>query len=211
MKHLYIIGARGCGREVYSFFLECKNSMKDVECKGYLDDKKDALDGFEGYPPIISSVEEYEPQVDDVFICALGDPKWVKHYTQIIESKGGEFISIISPIASIGRNTKIGKGCIVHGWTAISSDISIGNHVYVGVFSNLGHDVKIGDYCHIGAYSFFGGASAIGDCVTIHPRANILPHKNVGDNAIVGAASVVIKNVKPNTTVFGVPAKEIYS
>ena len=79
MRNLYIIGARGFGREIFSLYLACKSSLKDVECKGFLDDKTDALDGFNGYPPIISPVEDYIPKENDVFICALGDPKWVKH------------------------------------------------------------------------------------------------------------------------------------
>ena len=208
-KKLYIIGARGCGREVYNFYLECRQTLGDVECIGFLDDKKDALDGYEGYPPIVSSVEDFTPQDNDIFICALGDPIWVKHYTSIIENKGGKFISLISPHASIGINTEIGAGSIVPGWTVISSDVKLGKHTYVGVFCDIGHDVRMGDCCHVGAYTFMGGGAMLGNCVTCHPRVNILPHKKIGENAVLGAASVVIRNVKANTTVFGVPAKTI--
>lgn len=209
MKQLLIIGARGYGREVYNLFLTCKPTLQDVECKGFLDDKTDALDMFEGYPPIIGSVEHYEPQPDDVFVCALGDPKWIKHYTDIIEAKGGKFISLISPQAHISSNVEIGDGCIVHRWCAISCDIRIGRHTSLGVFSDLGHDVSVGNCCHIGAYAFLGGGVAVGNCVTCHPRVNIIPHKKIGDNAVLGAGSVVIRSVSPNTTVFGVPAKRI--
>lgn len=209
MRNLYIIGARGYGREVYSVFLNCKKTLEDIECKGYLDDNKEVLNGFDGYPPIVSSVEEFIPSETDVFICALGDPKWVKYYTSIIESKCGKFISLISPDAFIGENTKIGEGSIIHRCSVISPDVTIGNHTSLGVFSNLGHDVVIGDYCHLGAYTFMGGGSKLENGITLHPRVNILPHKVVGEMAIVGAGSVVIRNVKPNTTVFGVPAKKL--
>lgn len=209
MKKLYIIGARGFGREIYNLYKECKPTLGDVECVGFLDDKKDALDGFTGYPPIISSVEAYQPQENDVFICALGDPRWVKHYTEIIQQKGGKFLSLISPNARISSGTIIGEGCHIPGWTTISCDITIGNHVSVDVFCDFGHDVVIGDYSHIGAYTFLGGGVTIGECVTVHPRVNVLPHKKIGDNAILGAASVVLRNVKTGTTVFGIPAKTI--
>ncbi len=209
MRNLLIIGARGCGRETYALFLKCKEYLKGVECKGFLDDKVNALDDFDGYPPIVSSVEQYIPQENDVFVCALGDPKWVKHYTEIIEKKGGKFISLISPRASIGQNTVVGEGCIINALTIISPDVKLGRHVYCGAFSNFGHDVIIEDFCHIGAYTFLGGGVNIGKCVTAHPRVNVLPHKIIGENAILGAASVVIRNVRPNTTVFGVPAKRI--
>lgn len=209
MKKLYIIGARGFGREIYGLYLNCKESLQDVEIGGFLDDKKDALDGFIGYPPIIASVEDYKPRENDVFICALGEPKWIKHYTSIIEEKGGIFISLISPLASIGLNTVIEPGCIIPRWTHLTTDIKIGKHTAIGVFANIGHDCVIGECCHIGAYSFIGGRCKVGKEVTIHPRVNILPDKKIGDHAVLGAGSIVIKNVKEGETVFGIPARRI--
>ena len=77
MKQLLIIGARGFGREVYNLFLACKAAGLEMCCKGFLDDKKDALDGYKNYPPIISSVEDYIIQEDDVFICAFFEQRSV--------------------------------------------------------------------------------------------------------------------------------------
>lgn len=209
MKNLYIIGARGYGREVYNIFVYSKNEYPEIECKGFLDDNPDVLKGFNGYPPIISSVEEYEPQENDLFICALGEPKWIRYYTSIIEKKGGKFFSLISPLACIGTNTIIGDGCIIGRYVVITTDVIIGKHTSMGVFTNIGHDVTIGDCCHLGAYTFVAGRCHIGDEVTIHPRVNIVPNKNIGDKAVIGVASVVLKNVKSGDTVFGVPAKKI--
>ena len=50
MKNLIIIGARGFGREVYNLYLDCRRNDPELVCKGFLDDKADALDGYEGYP-----------------------------------------------------------------------------------------------------------------------------------------------------------------
>ena len=90
MKHLLIIGARGYGREVYNYALKSIGYGIDFDIKGYLDDNANALDGYEGYPPILSSVEKYEIQKNDVFLCALGEVKWKQHYVQIILEKGGK-------------------------------------------------------------------------------------------------------------------------
>ena len=209
MRSHYIIGARGCGRETYNLYLSCKSQLGDVECVGFLDDKKDALDGFKGYPPVISSVEDYQPQINDVFVCALGEPKWVKYYTNIIESRGGKFISLVSPFACILKNVIIGDGCVISRWTHISCDVTLGRHCYIGIFSTIGHDVIVGDCCHLGAYSFIGGNTLLEDEVTAHPRVNILPAKKIEKNAVLGAGSVVIRNVKQGKTVFGNPAKII--
>ena len=59
MKHLVIIGARGAGREVYLLATQMKEYGNEFDIKGFLDDKSNALDGLDGYPPILSSVEKY--------------------------------------------------------------------------------------------------------------------------------------------------------
>lgn len=209
MRNLYIIGARGFGREVYNLFLACKTALSDVECKGFLDDNANALDGYEGYPPIISGVEDFIPSENDVFICALGDVNSKRKYVEAMLAKGGKFISLIHPQAQIGLNTTFGVGCIVRTSSNIECDIKIGDFVTIMGYSSLGHDSKVDDWSHLGAFSFIGGFAEIGQMVTLHPGTRILPHKKVGNNSIVGAGSVVLRNVKPDTSVFGIPATKI--
>ena len=49
----------------------------------------------------------------------------------------------------------------------------------------------------------------IGKNVWIGAKVTILPGVNIGDNAVIGAGSVVTKDVKANTVVVGNPAKEL--
>lgn len=209
MKELLIIGARGFGREVFSFAKHTIGYGEQFIIKGFLDDDLTALDNFSNYPQIISSVEEYEIQPDDVFICALGSVQWKKHYIKIILTKGGEFINLVHYLVNLRENVKLGVGCIIGDNCIVSNDVAIDDFVTIHSFSNLGHDVKIGKYANIGAYCFFGGFSVVEDEVAIHVRATVLDRLRIGKNATVGAGSVVIRNVKANTTVFGNPAKRI--
>lgn len=207
MKHLIIIGARGYGRVVYNLAVDCIANGSDFDIKGFLDSKTDALDCYENYPPIISSVEDYQIQTDDVFVCALGEVKYKKLYAEKILSKGGEFISIISPHAIVMTNVEFGCGCIVGDGANIGCDTKIGNFTTILGLASIGHDVEIGDWCHIGGFCFMGGFSKLNEGATIQTGSKILPKKIIGEYASVGAGSVVIRNVKDGTSVFGVPAK----
>ena len=209
MKHLLIIGARGWGREIYNMLPECIGYQTEFDVKGYLDDKTDAIDGMHGYPPIIDSVEHYEPCIDDVFVCALGDVNWKKYYVGIILSKNGEFINIIHKTSSIGRNTIFGKGCVISDNVGISCDITIGDFTTFQSYALVGHDAQIGDYCNLGCRSFMGGYAILGNVTTIQTNSIILPHIKVGNNCTVGAGAVVIKKVKDGCTVYGNPAKKL--
>lgn len=209
MKQLLIIGARGWGREVYDIAKACVYAGADFTVKGFLDDKAGALDGYNNYPPIVGPVETYEIEKDDVFICALGDAHYKKHYADIILEKGGIFISLIHPTAVIGTNAKIGKGCVVGAYANLSNDTRIGDFVTMSIRSGMGHDSTIGDYTHVGGNCCISGFVTIGENVTMHPGCVMVPHRKIGDNAVIGTGSVVLANVKANTTVFGNPAKKI--
>lgn len=211
MKNLLIIGARGWGREVYSSAIMTKAYLDgEYTVKGFLDSKQDAFEGLRGnYPPIICAPEDYEVQPDDIFFVAMGDPKWRKHYAEIIEAKGGHFMSIICQSASINNTAIIGEGAFISGWSCISDNVNIGKHAIVHLFCDLGHDVKIGNYATIEAYSFLGGYAEVGECSTMHVRSTLIRHKKIGNNVEVGSSSVVMRNVKDGLHVFGNPAKKI--
>lgn len=211
MKHLLIIGARGFGREIYRSFIHTKPYIeKEIDVKGFLDDKADAFDGLKGeWPPIISAVETYEIQPDDVFFCALGDAHWRKHYAELIKSKGGHFISIIHPTALVSPNATIGEGCCIGAFTSISPNVTVGDHVMIQSYDDFGHDSSIGDYASIESYVFLGGYASVGELSTMHTKSSIIPHKSIGKECVVGFGSVVMRNFTDGVHVFGNPAKKI--
>ena len=214
MKHLVIIGARGWGREVFAQAHDtAAYRAGEYDFKGFLDDKRDALDAypspFGSYPPILGTVDAYEPDEDDVFFCALGDTKWRRHYAEKILAKGGEFINVIMPMARVSPSVKLGKGIIIGPWCGISTNVEIGDFTIVHPFTITGHDVKIGAFCTVESYSFFGGYSAIGDGTTMHVRSSIIPHKRLGKNVVVGVGSAVMRNFGDGVHLFGNPAKRI--
>ena len=81
----------------------------------------------------------------------------------------------------------------------------------------VSHHSKIGDYCSIHQGVTCGGAGRrdnyggpkIGDKVYIAAGAKIIGKINIGNDVMIGANSVVVKNVKDKETVAGVPAKHI--
>ena len=206
MKNLIIIGARGFGREVYNLAMQCNGYLKEYKIKGFIDDKRDALDTFNSYPPIVNSVEDYTVDDNDVFICALGDIQQKKKYTKMILDKGGNFISLIHPTAIVDSNSKIGVGCIILQYATIGSGAIIADFALIQVSTIIAHDVKIGKYSRIDCHVVCTGGSLIEDEVTIHTSAVINQNVNIAKGAHVGAGSFVIRKVFENSTVYGNPA-----
>jgi len=211
MKDLLIIGARALGREIFKLSPQFLGYKVNWSIKGYLDDKKNALDDFPGFPSIIDSVESYEIQPNDVFVCALGDVYQRHKYVQIIKDKGGYFISLIHSSSIILNEYKHNEGLIVLPFTFISCNTELGDFNTMLSFSVIGHDVMVGNFCQIGTHSFLGGHVKTGNFVTIHTGAKIIPHTKIGNNTTIGVGSVVIKDTPDNCSVFGNPAKKIYT
>ena len=207
MKNLVIIGARGFGREVYDL---AKNTQAfldgEYQIKGFLDDKKDALDPYQGYPEILDSVEDYQIQTDDVFVCALGTVQPKKKYAELILEKGGEFINLVDLQANVRSDISHLKGVLIFSFVFVSVDVTLSDFVSLQHYSCLGHDARVGKWSHMSSYSTITGYTVLEDEVMLQTAAKVVPKKTVGKGAFVGAGSLVIKNVKPGQSVFGSPA-----
>jgi sugar O-acyltransferase (sialic acid O-acetyltransferase NeuD family) len=175
---------------------------------GFLNDITDALDGFEGFPPIMAGTD-YVPRGNDAFICAIGDVKGRKAVCEKLRAKGADFINLVSEAALISGAAILGKGIIIEAFTGVAANAQIKDFSTILAHTTIGHDAKIGSCVQISPYCDIHGWVEIGDGCLIGSHAVILKNIKVGDGATVGAGSVVIQDVPPGATVFGVPAKQI--
>ncbi len=114
------------------------------------------------------------------------------------------------------KGTSIGKNCFIGSCVLIDSNypekIKIGNNVLIASDCNLiAHQRDLSDYKGdddlINCKGYKIAKIVIEDNVLIGSGSIILPGVRIGKGAVVGAGSVVTKDVPPNTFVAGVPAK----
>ena len=182
----------------------------DVEWRvaGFLNDIKDSLDGFSGFPAIEGGTD-YAPQSGDTFICAIGDVKGRRMVCEKFIARGAEFTNLISEGAKISGAAQLGSGIIVEAFTGIAANARVGDFTTILGHTTIGHDVRIGRFCQISPYCDIHGWAEIGEGCLIGSHAVILTKVKIGDGATIGAGSVVISDVPAGATVFGVPAKRI--
>lgn len=210
MKNLIIIGARNVGREIFSLAKQLVASgSTDWQIKGFLDDYPKALESYNSYSPILSSVEDYKLEADDVFISALGESVYREKYVSLLKDKGAEFINLIHPTVILSDGVQLGKGNVIFPQVHISNNVTIGDHTLILTNAILGHDVVFSDYTTAGAFVFLGGGAKIDYGAYVGTRSTILPNARVESFAYVGASSLVLKKVSYKTKVFGIPAKRI--
>lgn len=207
MKNLVIVGCGGMGRSVFCIALGCIGYGEEFEVKGFIDDDLLSLDGFEGYPPVLSTIDNYKIEENDVFVCSIGNTKTKKMICNKLMDRGANFFSLIHKTAIVRLNSQIGDGCIVADYASIGADCKIGENSLIQSYSIVAHDCVIGNCVRIDTHAVCVGGVIVEDTATIHTGAVISHKVVVGEGSTVAATSFVIKKVKNNTTVWGNPAK----
>ena len=141
------------------------------------------------------------------FIVAIGDNKVRSTLFKTWKGSGFSAMSGIHPKSTISDSVAIGEGTAIMAGAVINCDSVIGDNVIINTNATVDHDVKIGSHAHIAPGSHLAGRISVGEGAFIGTGATILPGIEIGSRAIVGAGSTVTRDVLPNRTVWGVPAK----
>jgi acetyltransferase-like isoleucine patch superfamily enzyme len=117
----------------------------------------------------------------------------------------------LGAFVEVQKNAKIGKRCKISSHTFICEGVTIEDNVFIG------HGVAFINDIYPRATTPDGGLQTEADWkveptlvkqgASIGSGATILAKVTIGENAIVGAGSVVTHDVPPNTVVAGNPAR----
>jgi len=131
-------------------------------------------------------------------------------FSELTGKEVDDSFSLFPPFyTDYGKNITIGKGVFINAACHFQDQggITIGDNTFIGhnvVLATLNHGISPADRA-----TLYPAPINIGINVWIGSNCTILPGVTIGNNAIIGAGSVVTKNVESNTIVAGVPAKRI--
>ena len=209
---IYIFGAGGGATEILEdhVFKTLPTLIDDNPTKEYLQIESIYTNGKIEVP--IAKYSEIENIIDKeknagLFISVLN-----MVYRERIAKRfpNHRFINFISPDASVLLpNTRKLVGVNIRNFALISSTAKLGKHIRVNFYSMVSHHCKVGDYSFISHNVAMSSGVTIGKKCCIFENATILPRITIGDNTIIGAHSLVTKDMPENMVAYGSPARVI--
>ena len=204
MVKILIVGSGGHARVVADGLLAAGSRPL-----GYL--SRDAEPGTEGPLglPVLGGDKDAAGIDHDAVILAIGDNRARKNVADAYRDTGETFATMVHPSAVIAPDAVIEPGCMVCAGAVVNSGSRIRAHTILNTGCTVDHDCDIGPFAHVAPGVNLAGNVAVGEGGFVGIGACAVPGITFGEWATAGAGSAVIRDVEPNTTVAGVPARKI--
>lgn len=201
LKKLIIIGAGGHGKVVADI----------AKLNGYLEiaflDDDESVKSCLGYP-VLGKSDIAVKYSDADFFVAVGNSGIREKIQERLMKEGLHLVSLIHPNAVVADSVEIGKGTVIMAGVVINPDAKVGAGCIVNTGASVDHDNVVEDYAHISVGSHLAGMVHIGKRTWIGAGVVVSNNINICDDCMLGAGSVVVKDIETAGIYVGVPAKK---
>src|SRR5262245_1298590 len=147
------------------------------------------------------------PSLGDIAaVCAITTTQRERYVAQVA-ALGVQFGRLVHPRATLAPSVRIGAGAVIQAGAIVGAYTTLGDHVMINRGALIGHHSSLEDYVTVQPGANIGGATRIGARAYIALGAQVLDRRVVGDGALVGAGSLVTRDVDANSQVTGMPAR----
>lgn len=215
VKHIVLVGSGGCMRELVWQIQELNKVEMTWQIDGYVDAKAPEADetcvvGKETISYLGSDNYLLEKKKTvNVAIC-VGNPMLRKKIATALKQNANiQFPNLILGNTRICDDVEIGEGCIISMDCRVSTNVQLGDFVFMNTGSMICHDGCIGDFVTLSPDVKLAGNVKVGKESDIGLGAKVIQGIIIGDSTIVGAGSVVVRDIEAGCTAVGVPARKI--
>ena len=207
-KKLLLIGGGGHCKSVIPIIEE----TLEYEIVGISDKQENLNKKILKHSIIITDkeLEKYDKKANYAFIT-LGSIKNAKKRENLyskLKQIGYHFPIIQSKHSIISKYSNIEEGTVIMPGVVINPGVTIGKNCIINTGSIIEHDCKIDDHTHIAPGVTISGGVRIGKCSHIGTGTTIIQNIEITENCIIGAASLVLKDISDPGIYYGIPTKK---
>lgn len=175
---------------------------------GFLDDAHPSGTSIDGVPVLGGDevLARYPPQTIEVALGIGSLPKRRQMFERLC-AHGYRVAQIIHPSCVVTGPVTLGAGSQLHAGVVVQPGSTIGDNVLVNTRASVDHECVLEAHAIVSPGAVLCGNVTVGEAATIGPGATVVRGRRIGAGAIVAAGAVVVEDVPPGITVFGVPAR----
>lgn len=130
----------------------------------------------------------------------------IKLYNKIKEA-GGKLATVIASTAYVSKYAEIGEGTVVLHQAFVNAGAKVGKNVILNTMTDVDHDAVIGDFTHLSVGVLVAGEAKVGDRCFCGIGSTIQHTRTVTSDVILGAGTLVVKDISEPGVYIGSPAK----
>ena len=115
--------------------------------------------------------------------------------------------TVVHPQALVSASAVLDVGCQILIGAVLGSRVIVGRTSIINTRSSIDHECVIGHGVHIAPGCTLCGCVVVEDAAFVGAGTTVLPRLTIGAGSIIGAGSVVTKNIPPGVVAIGSPAK----
>lgn len=125
------------------------------------------------------------------------------------ESPGAEFPVLRHSSASVSSTATVGEGTVLMASASIGPGCSVGFGSVLNSGSSIDHETELGPFGSLAPGARTGGQAKLGARVMLGMGTVVLQSISIGSDAVIGALSMVNRDVSGLTVAYGNPCREI--
>jgi sugar O-acyltransferase (sialic acid O-acetyltransferase NeuD family) len=209
MTPLVVVGTGGFGREVHELLEDGNADTPTWDVLGFVDDDETTHGTTVHDLPVLGGIDWLGSRPGTAAVLGIGSPAVKARLVARLTGLGVPLPSVVHPSARIGRRVRLGAGVVVCAGAHLTTDVTVGSYVTLNLGVTVGHDCTLGDYVTAAPGVHVSGEVALGEGVDLGTGATLIQRLTVGEWSVVGAGASVVRDLPPNVTAVGVPARTI--
>jgi sugar O-acyltransferase (sialic acid O-acetyltransferase NeuD family) len=204
LKTLAIIGASGHGKVIADIAEQLGFSVN------FYDDAFPNKKNIEHWPVIGTFSDLLDVPSNQVSVAvAIGHNITRKVKIETLDQKGYMLPVLIHPTAVISKYAQIDSGSVIAANAVINAFAEVGRGCIINTSAIIEHDCRIGDFTHICPGTSLAGGVSVGRASWVGIGSKVKQLIHIGDNTLIGAGSLVVKDISSDVTAYGSPCVKV--